>query len=132
MKQKLLYFLVLCLYGQLGAQTIFSKVYGPGGTKQSEAQVTAIAPDSGYFMSGGKGDPNSPGDALLIRVNKNGDTLWTAGFGTTMGDGLIGVVPSGGGGCGVVETENMGFAQKQATPRMIFARFNAAGQQLYA
>ncbi|CAN5743938.1 hypothetical protein BH11BAC7_BH11BAC7_18260 [soil metagenome] len=125
---KHLFLLLALCAGQLAAQPLISKVYGPGSSWQSEPQCMVLAADSGYFMAGGKGNPNGGGDGLIIRVNKNGDTLWTAGFGTPFPDGLAGIVATSDGGCAAVGTFNLSFQQQQNVTKPVVARYNAAGQ----
>jgi hypothetical protein len=56
-------------------------------------------PDSGYVLAGNTKVPSGPyTDNLLLRTNKNGDTLWTRRWGTTAYDGLFTIAQRPGGG----------------------------------
>lgn len=124
------FILALCASQVLPAQNIVSKVYGPGGTSQAEADYLALAADSGYFIGGSKGDPNGGGDMLIIRVNKNGDTLWTTGFGTSFPSGLSALVATSDGGCMAAGMTNLSFIQ-QNTAHLTAIRLSASGQILW-
>lgn len=68
------------------AQTTFQKVFGVNGfTTGTGVQQTA---DSGYVFTGFVDNSISTGsDAILIKTDYKGDTLWTKVFGGTSDDG---------------------------------------------
>jgi hypothetical protein len=56
-------------------------------------------PDSGYILAGTINTPAQPyPDNLLIRTNKNGDTLWTKKWGSTLSDRINKISNRPGGG----------------------------------
>lgn len=76
--------------------SLWTRCYGNG----DEERANSIAPTAdGGFVLAGTSNSNSLGgsDAFLIRINANGDTLWTRRYGTSGNDGAnaISVVQDG-------------------------------------
>ena len=75
---------------------LWSKVYGGelGGTGHSVKQTT----DGGYIIGGIKVNSGGIHDALLIKTDASGDTLWTRTYGGTGDDYATSVVQTPDGG----------------------------------
>jgi len=72
---------MLLATGMVHAQTTFEQVYG-GATAELGFGVQQTT-DGGYILSGGTwSEGNGSGDIQLVRVDENGDVLWTSTFGT--------------------------------------------------
>ncbi len=66
--------------------TLWSKFYGGGGFEDANSIV--LMTDDGFVM-GGQGTNGGNGlDMFLVRVNMNGDTLWTRKFGSSATDNI--------------------------------------------
>lgn len=81
----------------MDGDTIWSRSYG--GAEWDFCRQVAVLPDSGLALFGQTfGNGAAEGDFLLIRINKDGDTLWTKTYGgPEMESGeSIAVAPDGG------------------------------------
>lgn len=79
---------------------IWSKTFGGGGTHYDYARYINITSDGGYIIAGWKDvyGSNNNSDVYLIKVNVNGDTLWTKVFGGTTYDMVTYVAQTSDGG----------------------------------
>ncbi len=81
--------------GQL--DTLWTKTYGGGG--EDYGITIQPAPDSGYIICGTTSSFGSGGkDAWLVRIDEQGDTLWTKTYGGTLEDVAYGVNVTSDGG----------------------------------
>lgn len=73
--------LLLCLaQGAAAGQTTFQRLYG--GLQNEFATSIALANDGGYLIAGSTVSYGAGAtDVYLIRVDTNGDTLWTGAYG---------------------------------------------------
>lgn len=64
--------------------SIWSRCYGTSG----EERATSISPtsDGGFVLAGISKDNSGFGDVMLVRINANGDTLWTRRHGSAGDD----------------------------------------------
>lgn len=86
---------------------LWTKTYGGSGYEGFSTAVTAL--DSGFFLCGEAHSNDGEvglhyggyfsGDIWIVRVNNNGDTLWTRDIGGTDQDGASCIIASGDGGC---------------------------------
>jgi len=89
-----------CIKTDSTGDTIWTRAYG--GAASDKAQAIACASTGGYLLAGntfsfGPGTPDSS-NGYLVRIDDNGDTLWTRSFGNTGNDGFHGVCAVPGGG----------------------------------
>lgn len=86
-----------CLYVQGQAKTVWSKTFG--GQKADQIYWLGQTSDKGFIIAGETksfGAGNS--DAWLIRLNKNGDTVWTKTYGSIDDEFAEGVLQTKDGG----------------------------------
>jgi hypothetical protein len=77
--------------------TLWTKTYGGGG--EDYGVTIQPAPDSGYIISGTTSSFGSGGkDAWLVRIDEQGDTLWTKTYGGALEDVAYGVNVTSDGG----------------------------------
>lgn len=89
-----------CIKTDSTGDTVWSRAYG--GAATDKAQAIACASTGGYLLAGntfsfGPGTPDSS-NGYLVRIDDNGDTLWTRTFGGIGNDGFHGVCAVPGGG----------------------------------
>ena len=81
-------------------QMLWSRHYG--GLRADYATAVAATPDGGWIVAGGSNSqspgPDYWGDAYLLRLNADGDTLWTRTFGGGRDDDFYGVAVTADGG----------------------------------
>ena len=107
------------------AQTTFERVYG-GAAAEVGYSVQQTA-DGGYILSGGTwSEGNGSGDIQLVRVDENGDILWTSTFGSAALDFGYSVRQTNDGGFVVCGMFN-GFGSDTLT----LIRTNASGAMLW-
>jgi hypothetical protein len=65
----------------INGDTLWTKTYGDSGREKGYS--IDLTSDGGYIVTGYKGDSSSQGfwHVWLVRLNSNGDTLWTKTFG---------------------------------------------------
>lgn len=100
MKKILTYILILSSFSFLKAQglAVWDKADTIASSDDNIHDAIQVA-DSGYVLAGSIKLPSAPyTDNLLIRTDKNGDTLWTRNWGTTAYDGLMTIAERPGGG----------------------------------
>lgn len=121
---------------------IWSKMYG--GTSNDYGNSVKVTSDGGYIMVGQTFSFNAPGgDAYLVKMDANGDTLWTKRFGgayndegyyiTANSDGSLVLIVRDSSNAGmdidarVIKTDNLGNimwnkvygGNRKDTPKMI-------------
>lgn len=80
MKKTITFFIIAFLFPfLLCGQIVFEKTYGGVGRDWGGAVVQTC--DTGYTVCGSSNIMNENDDAILIKTNKYGDTLWTKTFG---------------------------------------------------
>jgi hypothetical protein len=76
----------------------WDKKYGPEGSVVLANDIEQT--DDGYYIVAAsyKTNANTPEDAWILKINRNGDTIWTRTFGTDSSDGCKSIAPTQGGG----------------------------------
>jgi hypothetical protein len=89
--------MVLSISKLSSAQITFQKLYG--GNQQTWANSVNLTSDSGYIVCGqARMQNNGIGDMLLLKLNANGDTLWSRIYGGISGDEAHCVLQTSDGG----------------------------------
>lgn len=86
---------------KLTADGIAEWVMACGIPYDDEVHEAAPTPDHGYVAVGSRHDPDQPLDGFMVKVNVDGDTLWTKSFGGSEDDALESVLPWYNGRCAV-------------------------------
>ena len=87
---------VLCLHSLLVySQTTFQKTFGGPG---NETATWVAQADNGFVVSGQVTNTNGNQDALLIRMDASGNTIWQKRFGASQADAFHCVVATPDGG----------------------------------
>ena len=87
-RNRILILLLILLSIGLKAQT-FQKTYSTYNSSSYVGQIRSMEKlsDGGYIMCGNVFNPNNYiKQGLVIRLNANGDTLWTKNYHTVVGD----------------------------------------------
>jgi hypothetical protein len=87
---------------------VFSKAYG--GYGYDWAGCVAQTPDSGFIFAG-QSESFGAGsyDIWVLRLNRQGDTLWSRAYGTSMPDLAYAIIPESDGGCTIAGSGYPGF-----------------------
>lgn len=72
--------------------SIWTKQYYNNDTIEQFPSKFDITSDGGYILAGNCTNPNATENALLIKTNNNGDTLWTKKLNTNANSDIVGVV----------------------------------------
>lgn len=95
MKKSVLLLLILS-FTQVFSQVTYQKTFGgPNFELFWSMQPTA---DGGYILAGNTGSFGIAADVYLIRINNDGDTLWTKTFGGNLAESGLYVWQTGDGG----------------------------------
>lgn len=108
---------------------MWSKFYG--GNNIDVFRDLELLPDSGYIVAGYSNSGGSGGyDGWAVRIDKNGDTLWTRYIGTSDWDFFYGVTPTfdhgfvfaGGTYGSTVGDEDMWFVKLDSSGALVWQR----------
>ncbi len=84
------------LSGDSEAQHFFRKTYGSTGSDRSEKCIRTS--DGGYVITGSVYNPSTRDDLLLIKLDKDGDHIWSRAFGGINSDTGYDVIETSGDG----------------------------------
>ena len=127
--KKLLLILIAFAFMSLSAtaQIMFQKTYE--NDSSSEGYFVKQTQDGGYIITGNTSSRGAgSADVYLIRINSNGDTLWTKTYGGTNYDDGEDVEQTSDGGYIIIGgTESFGFA----TSKVYLIKTNSTGDTLW-